>query len=267
MYLYANSGITAYVLADGGLRFDLIYLSQCEALKTQSPGVVFLDMSAIHYTFCLKEEEAHRTLENISLYWEKIAYAMNNTCKNLTFWNVLFPFFRYHTRWDSLTSTDFDYLTGNVDASYTRGHYISYTSVAAEYEFYDEAEEDRLTLSDVYGLEYLYRIYELCEEHDIELILYKIPSATWYESNSEVSGEVAAELGLWYWELFYELDEIGLDAETDFVDGIEHLNQPGAEKVTDYLMQYLLENYELTDWRGINTRWDEDLIAYQALLK
>jgi hypothetical protein len=46
------------------------------------------------------------------------------------------------------------------------------------------------------------------------------------------------------------LDETGIDLATDF-DGGFHLNAYGAEKMTSYIGDFLVNNYELQDVREI----------------
>ena len=49
-------------------------------------------------------------------------------------------------------------------------------------------------------------------------------------------GDFAAERGLEWHNLFYELDEIGLDNATDWMD-TQHLNQNGQAKFTRYMAE------------------------------
>ncbi len=44
-------------------------------------------------------------------------------------------------------------------------------------------------------------------------------------------------------------DEIGFDGNTDFADE-GYLNTCGSNKVADFLREYLIENYNLTDYRS-----------------
>ena len=84
----------------------------------------------------------------------------------------------------------------------------------------------------------------------------------WYKLQSDGSAKLAEEFGVPYLELFYCLDEIGINPETDFRDRKNHMNQYGAEKLSAYLMKYMQENFDMEDQRGKNTDWDQDLILY-----
>ncbi len=264
MYIYENSGITSFAISAGALRFDLTYTVLQEALETQSPAAVFLDMSAVHYSHQVKEERIHPILDQLRLSSYKLDFILNSGCEELTFLDSVIPFFRYHSRWSQLSATDFQYTTGDLELTYTRGHYISYMSVPTEFHFYDDVEENLTELSD-YLLIPIQKIAAFCEENDIDLILYKIPLPGWYQYQSEIAAELAELVGVPYLELYYEKDEIGLNAATDYRDETDHLNQYGAEKLADYLIDYFHSNYDFTDKRGSDQRWDEDAVLYDQL--
>lgn len=63
---------------------------------------------------------------------------------------------------------------------------------------------------------------------------------------------------------YYE--EIGIVFEEDFADYGSHTNAVGAEKCTDFLKKYLLQNYEFTDKRGdaAYKSWDEAYALWQS---
>lgn len=263
MYIYDKMGITSYVFGGPGLRMDLTYMNLEDALKTQSPSVVFLDMSAIQFDFQQEEAKCHKVLDQLPMTCSKIEYAFDTESEEMKPLDVLFPFFRYHSRWSDLGKKDFKYVLNDLDETYIRGHYITYQSKVTEFHFYEDVD---YTLTDR-NLDYIKRMKKLCDENGIELILYKIPTPTWYESQSKGAAEIGEMLGVPYLELFYEVDEIGLDVTTDFRDVNNHLNQRGAEKLSAYLSEYIQTNYDLKDQRSINQRWNEDLIKYKELVK
>ncbi|MCD7817679.1 MAG: hypothetical protein LUH07_01305 [Lachnospiraceae bacterium] len=264
MYIYENSGITTYNISTSSERFDTAYLSLQEALKTQSPDVIFLDMSAIQYRDQAEEAKLHWLLDQIPLSLTKLQYVLNCGNEELTVLDALFPFFRYHSRWDELSQEDFQYLTGDLGLTFTRGHYITYEIVETKLHFYEEYEGEEWNTITETAKTYISKIEELCKENGIELIMFKIPTPeVWNIQRSMLCVELADEMGLTFWDLSYEVDEIGLDVSTDFSDSSSHLNQYGAEKVSDYIMRYLEENYDFADQRGNNERWDEDLEKYK----
>lgn len=261
MYIYEQSGITSYALSGPGMRMDLTYVSLEEALKTQTPKVVLLDMSAVHWKSQQEEAKCHKILDQMPISKTKIEYAFDSDSEEMKPLDVLFPFFRYHSRWSDLNEQDFRYVANDMENTVVRGHFISYRSVPASFHF----EEDKKYFLTDRNYKYLQKMIRICEEKNVPLLLYKIPSPTWYRAQSEGVAKLAEEEGLTYLEPYYELEKTGLDASTDFRDETKHLNQYGAEKFCDYLIDYLQEHYEVTDQRATNQQWNEDLKQYQVI--
>lgn len=263
MYMYEQSGITAYALGGPGMRFDLTYLSLKEALKTQTPKLVLLDMSAVQYAGQQTEAKCQKVADQFPLSLEKLEYALNPDSDEIKALNILFPLFRYHTRWENLGENDFRYAAGSLDETVVRGHYLNYDRVETAFHFYEDAGPESECHIEGRNLEYLKQIESLCREKDIQLIFYKLPSPTWYQAQSEGSAAIAEEFDVPFLELFYRVGEIGIDPAADFRDLNNHLNQEGAEKVSAYLARYLQEQYGLEDRRGKNAEWDGDLVKYR----
>ena len=261
MYIYENSGICGYDLTGPGMRMDLAYLIVEDALKTQKPQVLFLDMSGIQFMDQQTEGKSHKVADQLPLTASKIEYAFNNGNEELDPLSVMFPFFRYHARWNDLQPEDYDYTFGRLEPSFVRGHHIDFKAVHAEFKF--EKDKEGYELTDR-NREYLDRIVEICEKNDVELVLMKIPNPTWRRVYSETAKQYADEKGVKYLEFYYELEEIGFDSDTDFKDKTDHLNQYGAEKFSEHLMKYIQANYTIEDKRGVYTDWDEDLVKYKS---
>ena len=54
----------------------------------------------------------------------------------------------------------------------------------------------------------------------------------------------------------------------DTYDAGLHLNLSGAEKFADYIGQYLVDNYDLTDYREVPEvaqMWQDDILFYDEL--
>ncbi len=266
MLLYQETGITGYVISEGGMCFDLDYAALQAAVKTQSPKLLFLDASAIRSASSKTEGKVRPMLDQLPISLSKVQYLLDCDVEEITLLNGLFPFFRYHSRWDELDQTDLSYALGNFPDTFVRGHYISYKTVEASWKFYGGDPAVSFEIPER-PRTYLEKIADFCEENGIELIFYKLPTVAWRKAYSDASKELADELGISYWEMFYENDAIGVDDKTDFRDSEKHINQYGAEKITHYIGSYLQENYELEDQRGSNQRWDEDLVKYKKLLK
>lgn len=263
MYIYEHTGITSYAQATQSQHMDTAYLVLQEALKTQKPKVVFLDVSAIAYRSAGGEARAHKTLDQVPITAAKIIYAFNNGNKAMKPLDVLFPFFRYHSRWSDLTIQDFSYLVNKPEGTFDRGHYPTYISEPVELSFY-EATDFSVRERDI---SYMKKIKKICDDMGAKLVLIKVPAPPWRKAMSETAEEIAQLLDVPFIEMYYDLDEIGLDAGTDFRDKTDHMNQLGAEKVTAYVIKYIQDNFDLKDQRDTNQRWNDDLAKYKAELQ
>ena len=66
-----------------------------------------------------------------------------------------------------------------------------------------------------------------------------------------------------------DFEKIGLDKNTDFVDG-QHMNSYGAEKFSKYLSEILVSEYDIKDNRSdakIKAVFDEKLSRYEEAMK
>lgn len=121
-------------------------------------------------------------------------------------------------------------------------------------------------------MQYLDKMRKLCEKKGIKLLLMKAPSASpvWYEEEDQQIRDYAKKYGLDYINFYDLIDEIGLDYETDTYDGGLHLNLQGADKLSEYLGKYLVEQYQLPDHRKDNKIagvYDKKLKFYEDMIK
>lgn len=260
MYMYENTGLTGYVISGGSLRMDLEYLCLKDAFKTQHPKYVLLDMSAIRYKGQQVEGIIHKSLDQLPVTGDKIAYILENKKVGLDLLNSVFPFFRYHDRWKELKKIDFVAPLGKTDHSAVRGHGFGFTVVPAEYNYYSEVEFELPEKNRTQ----LQALVDLCRENGATPIFMKTVSPDWTAQYSKIAEELAKEMGVDYLNLASPLAliQMQINLKTDFRDAGNHVNQCGAEKNSEYLANYLMENYDLTDHRGEYTSWDQDIESY-----
>ena len=99
---------------------------------------------------------------------------------------------------------------------------------------------------------WLGKIKELCDRSQVELCLVKIPvliapryyASSWTRTKSRLTREIADELGIKYLDVLYEMED-GIDRLRDFRDGGMHMNYHGARKVTNFIGDFLEENYDI----------------------
>lgn len=236
MQLYQKSGITSYICGQSQQRvfesYDLLKL----ALETQSPKVVILETNAL---FRCKDQDV-----------EIEKYIGGKIYKYM-------PIFRYHYLWKMP-------FEGNDDVS-TQYKGFRLRDKVKPYTGKEEymVETDEVAEIPEWNQKHMEDIIALCDEKNIELVLVSVPSPRNYNyKEHNALTQYAKEKNLTYLDMNMMNQELGMDWAKDTMDKGDHLNIYGAVKVTDYLCQYLLDNYEWEDHRN-----DERYQEWDALAK
>ena len=262
-------GITAYVRGGAQqLTWHSYYMLE-DALRYETPRAVVFNVYALKYGEPQKEAYNRLTLDGMEWSPVKAEAIKASMTEEEHFIDYVFPFLRYHSRWDELTAEDFRYAFTDKPLVSDSG-YLMQTGILpadTQAEFTPELLID-YTLPAT-AMEYLDKMRELCDERGIELILIKAPTNFWryhwYDEWDEQVAAYAAEHDLAYYNLIPEADQIGLDMSTDTYDAGAHLNVYGAEKLTRYFGAILRDTHNLPD-RRVNSHacvvWEERVQAY-----
>ncbi len=244
MELWNTYGITSYVCGQSGQRTMESYFWLKKVLKTQTPKLVVLETDQFYHCRDMQTELKHM-IKNTAHYY--------------------FPVFKYHNRWKTWGNS------GNIVS-------ITERNPLKGYNYHDETkpytgriymkETDKKEKSKLFVRFWMDRILNLCRENDIDVLLLGIPAPlNWsYERHNEVN-EYALGKGVPYVDLNLMAKDLGMNWETDTMDGGDHLNINGAKKVTAYLGAYLKRNYALTDFREnrMYQYWNRDWKKYMEI--
>ena len=268
LVMYEEAGIKAYVRGNSQQMIWQSYYILKETLKYEIPKVVVFNVNSMKYDKNSEEvSEAYNrlTIDNMKWSKEKIGIIKESMTEDETFLSYVFPILRYHSRYDELTEEDFKYLFKNKENTYN-GFLINKNikpvgnlpvkRVLASYGFSSECYE------------YLDKIRELCNENNIKLVLIKAPSLYpyWYDEYEEQIRKYALENNIDYYNLLEKAEEIGIDYSMDTYDAGLHLNITGATKLSKYFANILMENYNLTNFKG-DPVYDEKLNEYYEKIK
>lgn len=247
--LYDQYGISYYQLWGSSQPFWSTYHFLVEALKTQKPKVVIMDVFGAETRDEYSDEarQATNTLGlNISL--NQIENIMASAPEER--WLELFlglPV--YHDRFSELQEGDFSFYPWSREFASVKGGgavYGTHEVVELEYKKSDEC----IPLTEKQET-YLRRIISLCDEQNTDLLLVLTPTPDREKTQGYYNSvkAIAEETGT----VFINMNE--LDAETgleskDFSYDDSHLNLSGARKTAEYLGRYLTENYDLEDHRN-----------------
>lgn len=276
MELWNSYGIVSYNF--GGHRNQLAtsYWTMENALDYTTPDVVVID--------CLYVSKAWKSSDIFSFTHLSLDAFPLSTTKVRTVWDLLddkkleediengktkksseprtkigllWDYSVYHSRWNELTQEDFD-MGKNLEKG-------AESRINVEPYELDRIDPSLKIEPGTVGDEYLRKMIEDCQSRGIEVLLTYLPFSANKENQMEANYiyDLAEEYGVNYIN-FLDMDLV--DYQTDCYDN-SHMNPSGARKVTDYLGEYLINNYNIPDQRN-NTEyafWNDDYIEYVGL--
>lgn len=240
LYIWNKYGITSYDCSIPSEKF--VFANKfCETfLEKQSPKIVFIETDTIFRN--LSPEDM------ATFYAEQV-----------------FSVFSYHNRWKSLNKRDL-----NPEIEYTRiepfrGYRLSALIKGAKSSDYYKETTDITHVSKT-NYKYLEHLKEMCDEKGAKLVILSMPcQKNWNYKIHNGADEAAKKLGIDYLDLNLVKDGLNMNWAEDTRDKGEHLNNYGAEKVSDYLGRYVISLGLATDRRGMEgyESWDESYLKLQ----
>lgn len=258
--LWKNHGFTSASAGGIGLSLRTTYYFIKETLNYQSPKVILLEM--VYSVWESEEYTSYEEVMALNQSEDRAALVKELYGDDENYMDYLLRLPIYHTRYWETSKKDF---TGF--GMYSLGYYGTWNlySNGTPNDFSETAVPVPI---DEEKKEWLDRIVELCRKEGIELVFYLAPynaAVTQDEWNKlDWVEQYAAQLGIPMINFNKLNKEIGLDFTADYADN-HHLNVYGGEKVTEYLGNYLAENYDLEDHRGQDgfDKWKNCVLRYE----
>lgn len=277
--LWERHGIASFDLATGGACLVNSYYAIQEALKTQSPSLIVLEMfGSLRENLSSREiMDANWGLSGIRTQWESLGLSAPEGERL----DYLMKYPYYHTRYKNVTKYDFEPYVHNYQYGgqsfflYSEGEEKSYKGAVtlSHVENFEEFPD----LSPVKGEtplsgeneEYLNKIVELVNGSGSRLLLIVSPytgcTAEHQEKYNYIANRIRGKsVPFVNFNLLYS--EMRLDSRIDFAE-TSHLSFWGMWKYSAYLADYLSEHYRLPDRRGEgryasweeNAKWEEQI--------
>lgn len=281
LYMWNRYGITGYVRGSAQQSLLCSYYLLKESLSCQkNVKVVVMEGSSLRYNegndfedLDVQEPRLHEVTDNMRMGMDKLELIRDvvDNSEKISFLDMLSPLYRYHDRWSELEQDDFLYSL-EAEPYPFKGQYPAYTTSSLNYVDYmqeDDHEHDPYSEVNPDALVYFERMVELCEEKGVKMVLIRVPTISWTYEKSQSLATLASNFGIPF--LDYNLpelrDAVEINIKTDFADGSAHLNIYGANKMSEHLGKFLVENYQLSDKRGLSdyNSWDEDYQYYLEL--
>lgn len=289
MLLYDEQKLTGHLAATPGQDIPTSYFFMKEALKTQQPELIFVDVYAINResTYLSEQiftEDTYASFGALAPSREKIEYILEYPydVKRL---EMFVPFLKFHNRWTSLTPSDFQSFPDEI---LLEKGWFPYWNVLTEmpsddlfdsfrfthayqYEEYDRGffynDVTDVSNLDEITLEYLDKIVELADSKNISLCFLISPYSMEPEEAEKFNAlkQYARQLNIPVLDFndndIIEQLQLTYSDMTDY----EHVNAYGAMKITDYISDFIKENYHFDHTQNdtVYKQWDQDLIEWR----
>lgn len=257
MEMYNNYGIGAFNYGNNWQRINTTKLFIKDALETQKPKVILLEVNyaneVIKDTTSIEPEIYYtRALRNFDGKKEFLRQCFKNNKERYI--GYYFPIYSFHDNWENITKKSFSFNSDKNDFYKTMGYWNIKGTKKVQLNDYTKFKQKKLSKE---ALKELDEIVEICKQNNIQIIFLSLPSIEEYNYFDAIE-QYALSNGYVYFN-FYELaGEIGIDESTDFNDP-SHLNDNGAKKVSNFLGNYIINNYNVSDMRLIsNNIWEKN---------
>lgn len=234
-------GINSFMMATSGQTLPMTYYAVLEAIEYQHPETIVLEVVYCHHDFkTIMPEMTHMFTDGMPLSKIK-KLAIDDLAEQEDKLYYFYELGFYHNRWKDLKEIDFQ---SNLESK--RNSFFS-DEVQPNWEIPVVDRSETAPMPEISKI-YLDKIIAACNENNVELILYVAPynatdtsdsaKETLFNSQRIYNGieEYAEAQGITFHNLFYEIDEIGFDWNTDFMD-TQHGNYAGQEKITRYMVE------------------------------
>jgi len=246
--LWREFGISSFDLAVSGQDKDSSYYYLKEALRTQSPKVVFVDLYAAAFEKGAVEGNVYRNMISIRGFDNSVHLIRDYFGAYDTDYLLRWPII--HTRYHELEPYDFVQYPFSI---YGRGFCCRYTISPFEPDLDTYHMEEATPISDS-NRAWIDGLYELSRRSGFSLVFLQMPYQVLDTEQTIFNGiyPYLEEKGIPLLQFNDLAGEVGLDYTQDFMD-YGHLNIFGAAKATRYIGNYLTmerSDLELPDHRG-----------------
>lgn len=268
--LWEEYGISSYVRGSPQQLIWHSYYLMEETLKYEKPDAFVFNVLSMKYGE--PQSEAYNRLALDGMKWSasKVDAINASMTEEEEFITYVFPLLRFHSRWSELKAEDFRYAFQKAPQLSING-YLMRIDVDGVEELRKGQELADYSFKDICW-EYLDKMRLLCQENGVELILMKAPTNTpqwyWYDQWDVQVEAYAKEHGLRYYNFLKNTEEIGLDYTTDTYDQGGHLNLSGAEKLSKYFGNILVQELKLESHHGekdYQQVWDTLCAQYEQI--
>ncbi len=237
MEIWNEYGFTSFDCSTPAQLIETSYKYIQKAVDTQHPKVIFLEANVIF----------------------RDAKKRTNERKMDDFVNRYIFVSDYHDNWKSI-------FFGEDIININKGYYfIKKVRKAPKDNDYMKKEERKINIPNE-NFDYLDKIVKICNDNNIKLILFSIPSMkSWDYAKVQYTKEISSKYNLDYID-FNDKNPLEINWEEETKDEGSHLNYIGAKKVSHYLGNYI-KNLNLVNSHKEDKKYSSWNTSYERYLK
>lgn len=268
---YHDCGFTSYNYATNSIPAENIKAYIEEVRACQEPDLFVIGVRAFQY---YNDEQAEAGLRkgtdamdmtSIARYKLLNDYFSNRTIEDAAVSSYYLDIMKYHTNTGNLGNSNAWGFINNEGVSLNKGwEWIDLYGYLEEPK--DFATDERAELP-ANGLKILNELLAYCQNEKLNVLFVVCPYYITIEDQAKYNtiGDIIKSYGFNFLNANEYYDEIGIDFTRDYYNK-NHVNLYGAAKYTEFLENYILENYSMPDHRGDSdySSWEED---YQRFIQ
>ena len=247
--LWRAHGISAYALWGSMQPFWNTYYFLKEAIRVNPPRSVVLDVHASTYDFEFSDEQRQYTNTGGLLFGTNKIESVKVTAPKEEWMKLILGLPVYHSRFDELGEADFMCLW-NGEGEINKGTTVRYGQGSlADYGLVSGTEGTAVL--EEKEEKYLNMIIGMCRDEQIPIVLIATPSENRSQKAPYLNRiqEIADSFGVPFINFDLLDEQIGFTPACFYLDNL-HLNTEGGRRISDYLGQWLRDNFNLPDHRG-----------------
>ena len=264
-----DCGFTSYLYATHSIQAESIKAYIKEVRKTQDPELYVVGVRAFQYYSDEPTENLRRGTDSMDLtslarYELLHDYFSHRTITDDTdILSYYFDIAKYHTNTTNLGLREAWRFVNNNGTSVNKGwEWEDQYGYLEEPQGFITDERAKLLENDE---RILSELLDYCKKEELNVLFVVCPYHLSVEDQKKYNtiGDIVESYGFAYLNTNEYYDEIGIDFNTDFYNG-SHVNLFGAAKYTEFLENYILDNYNMPDHRGDAnySSWDEDYLRF-----
>lgn len=260
-----NYGIAVHPFTCSSL--SLLAAEYCvKEMRKRQPDAVYVVNINTFREKALTSVALHRLLDFMPFSLNKLQLT-NHLCdiKGVSYSDRLeyfLPIIRYHDKWSEIDQTNF-----STELNGLKGGDLRRWSLEDKQDF-----SDKYIKSDSYAdisnnlTKSLNSLLDYCDEENVKIVFVTVPQiadSEEYVGQLNTINKIVSDRGYPTVNLFSNYEDINIDLATDYYNE-EHTNVHGALKFTEYICEYLIENYNFEDKRenADYASWNESYQEY-----